>query len=639
MLAVVAIASAEPVGAADLQGLKKMSLEELSELEVTSVSRAPEKLSDTSSAIQVVTSADIDRSGATTLPEALALAGNLNVAQKNSHDWGISARGFNTELANKLLVMVDGRTIYTPLFSGVRWDVQDYLLADLDRIEVISGPGGSVWGANAVNGVINITSKSSRYTQGLYAEALGGSIGQAYGVRYGGTVTPRTTYRVYAKYSDRTSETLASGADAGDDWQHRQAGFRVDSGDGDTPTLTIQGDIYDGTEGFVGGGTSVVGGGNLLGRVSRELSGGSQMQLQVYFDRTYFRQPVLASAFAPAGTFGDGLNTFDVDFQDQMALGSRQRLVWGAGYRGTDDRSDAAPGLAFAPTRLRQDLFSGFAQDEISLTRAVTATLGTKVEHTSYTGFEVEPTVRLQWKVAADNLIWGAVSRAVRTPSRIDHDLREPAQGPTILAGGSDFTSEELIAYELGYRTQMGPRFFASIAGFYNQYDRIRSVRLSPVTVFPFVFDNDLEGDTYGFELTANYQALDWWRVSVAYDLLKEHLRPRPGTTDLNNALNETSDPAHQAMLRSTMDLPHGIQFDGTLRWVDSLAVNNNGQVATVPSYAELGLRIGWHVNDNWEVSVVGQNLLDRRHPEFGLPGPLRVEIGRQVYGKIVWRF
>jgi iron complex outermembrane recepter protein len=634
------VSSAQVARTASVQTLKKLSLEELTEIPVTSVSRAPQRLSETASAIQVVTQEEIRRFAPTTLPEALQLANNLNVARKNSHDWAISARGFNTDLANKLLVMIDGRTVYTPLFSGVRWDVQDYVMEDIERIEVVSGPGGTLWGANAVNGVINVISKSAADTQGLYLAGMGGTqVRQLYTARYGGAIAPNVHYRVYAKYADRDTEHFANGREANDAWSRHQIGFRMDADPASGTALTFQGDYYRGDEGYVGGGEARVSGSNLLGRWSSLLANGSDLSVQIYFNREYLKQPVPASAFSAAGMFEDTLDTYDLDFQHRWAPNGQQRLVWGFGYRLTDERSSVAPGLAFVPRDSRQELFSGFVQDEIALRPNLTLTVGAKVERTHYTGWDAEPTIRLQWEMSAHNMIWGAVSRAVRTPSRIDRDLLQPSRPPIVLRGGADYDSEKLMAYELGYRTTFSRRMAASLAAFYHRYDDIRSARPTPTTVIPLVFANDLEADTYGFELTTTFQATEQWRLTAGYNLLKEDVRVKNGRTDFNNALNETSDPKHQMSLRSSMDLGKAFEWDANLRWVDTLQTHDGPRRATVPSYVELDLRLGWHMGRNAEFSIVGRNLLHDRHPEYGPPSPTRVELGRSAYAKIAWRF
>ncbi len=639
MIVLPLVAGVAHAGEPTLVSLKRMTLEELLNVEVTSVSRAPERLADTASAIQVISTEDIRRSGATSLPQVLRLANNLNVAQKNSHDWGISARGFNTELANKLLVMIDGRTIYTPLFSGVRWDVQDYLLEDISRVEVISGPGGTLWGANAVNGVINIISKSAAETQGAYIEgAAGTQLRHAFAARYGGELARNVHYRVYAKQQERDSQTFANGTDAQDGWNMAQAGFRIDAEPTLQNTLTLQGDYYAGTEGFVGGGETEVSGANLLGRWSHIFSPLSDLRLQLYFDRTHLRQPV-RSPFASTGFFTDDLDTYDLDFQHRISFGKGHRLVWGGGYRQTQDRVKPAPGLSFEPNRLRQELFSAFGQIEVPAFDRLSFTLGSKLEHTSYTGFEIKPSVRAQWKLDRKDNVWTSVSRAVRTPSRIDRDLLQPNNTPVILKGDSRFESENVIAYELGYRGQFSSRVAFSAAAFYNVYSKVRSVSRTPVTTFPLYFANDLEGETHGAELTANFELSKNWRILGGYTLLRENIRVRAGGTDLNNALNELSDPDQQVSLRSSADLGPSVRLDVSYRWVGTLRNNNNGQPGTVPSYHEVDARIEWRLTDQVSLSLVGQNLLHSRHAEFGLQGPMRVEIRREVYAKATWRF
>jgi iron complex outermembrane recepter protein len=636
-------ATADGVSTSDL---KTLSFEDLMNIEVTSVARHPEKLLNAPSAIQVITQEDIRRSGATSIPEALRLADNLQVAQKNSHDWAISARGFNTDLANKLLVMIDGRTVYTPLYSGVFWDVQDYLLEDIDRIEVISGPGGALWGANAVNGVINIITKSAKDTQGVYAEAGGGSQPQDFtGVRYGGSLDADTAFRVYGKYFDRSAEVLANGDSASDSWRQGRAGFRVDSEPSAHDRLTLQGDYYDGRENEQAGGTAANSGANLLGRWTRTVSAESDFSLQGYVDQTHLGEPVAplmvsGLQFSPAGTVYDDLTTYDVDFQHRFSLGGYNHVVWGLGYRRTHDAVIEAPALGFFPAVLNQNLYSGFVQDEIALLKNVSFTLGTKLEHNAYTGFEFEPDARLSWVLNSSQALWAAVSRAVRTPSRIDRDLSEGTPPYLVLLkGGADFTSEALLAYELGYRVQINSAFTASVSSFYNQYNDVRSTSFTPGTILPLFFANSLEGDTYGLEFSGNYQVTEGWSLHAGYTLLRENLRVKPGQFDLDNALNETADPRGQFSIRSALNLPRRTEFTAALRWVDTLHTNNGPTPGTVPSYFEFDTRIAWHVNSRLELSLSGENLLHNRHPEYGFPDPGRVEIERSGYGKLTWRW
>jgi len=625
--------------------LRGLSIAQLMNIKVTSVARRPQKLLRTAAAVQVITNEQIQRSGATSIPEALRLADNLEVAQKNSHDWGISARGFNTDLANKLLVMIDGRSVYTPLFSGVFWDDQDYLLKDIDRIEVISGPGGTLWGANAVNGVINIITESAKDTQGFYAEEAGGTeLHELAGVRYGGALSSDTWFRVYGKYADRGDEVMTDGAPGSDSWKQGRAGFRIDSDPSARDALMFEGDSYDGHEYEPTGGEAETSGGDVLGRWSRRFSDHSDMQLQSYIDHTHLLDPEPALTLgtlqlAPPGVLEDDLTTYDVDFQDRFDAATYHQLVWGLGFRRTHDAVVDAPGLAFLPNVLNQNLYSTFAQDEIALTPKLNFIAGTKLEHDAYTGWEWQPSVRAQWSFADEESLWAAISRAVRVPSRIDRDLYEAAPPyPLILKGSPDFVSEKLLAYELGYRGQIGPRFGSSLSTFYNVYHDLRSTSYTPGTILPFYFANNLEGDTYGLEFSSDYQVRPGSSLHLGYDLLKEHLRIAPGQVDINQGLNETADPQHQFFLRSSMDLPRNVQFDAALRWIDTLHNNNGPTPGTVPAYFELDSRVGWKVTPRIELSIDGRNLLHADHVEYGFPGPTRIEIARSIYAKIIWR-
>jgi iron complex outermembrane receptor protein len=336
----------------------------------------------------------------------------------------------------------------------------------------------------------------------------------------------------------------------------------------------------------------------------------------------------------------DDLTTYDVDFQHRFPIGARNHVVWGLGYRLTHDAVIDAPALGFFPNVLRQNLYSAFVQDEIALRKNLSFTLGTKLEHNDYTGFEYEPDARLSWTLTPNQALWSAVSRAVRTPSRIDHDLSEGTPPYlVILKGGSDFTSETVIAYELGYRAQLNSRLSTSVSSFYNQYDHVRSTSITPRTLLPFFFANNLEGHTYGTEFSGDYQITELWSLHAGYTLLREHLLVKPGAFDLSNAHNETADPADQVSIRSSINLPRRVEFDAGLRWVDTLHTNNGPLPSTVPSYFELESRLAWHASDRLELSLVGQNLLHNHHPEYGFVDPSRQEIQRSAYGKISWRY
>lgn len=616
----VATAAEPPIR--QVSDLKKLSLDELFNQQIVSVSKQPERLAGAASAIQVITQEDIRRSGATSLPEALRLAPNLTVAQVDARQWAISARGFNNTTANKLLVLMDGRAIYTPLFSGVFWDAQDTMLEDIERIEVVSGPGGTLWGANAVNGVINIITKSAKDTQGTLVSGGGGAELNGFGaVRYGGTLGSNVFYRVYGKSFDRDSTRAANGNQGTNAWHLSQGGLRLDWEPSDSHQFTVQGDYYGGAIAQPGLSDILVEGGNLLGRWTRMFSEDSNLKVQFYYD--YTRRVI-------PGTFSEHLGTYDLDVQHQFPVGERQKIVWGAGYRLLDDDVGNTAALAFLPAQVTRQVFSAFAQDSIVLVpERLQLTIGTKVEHNDYTGFELQPSARLAWTPTARETVWAAVSRAVRTPARIDRELFAPG----IILGGPNFVSEELLAFELGYRVQPHERVSLSAAAFFNLYDNIRSVeQTAPPAAVPVVLANGFRGETYGVELSGDYRATDWWRLRASYTQLQIHLRPKPGSTDTSKGSSGSHDPNHQLALRSSMELPGRLELDTGLRYVGRIANQS------VPSYFELDARLGWKATRNLELSISGQNLLHGHHAEFGAPAT-RQEIERTIYGKVTWKF
>lgn len=603
--------------------LKNLSIEELLNMEIISVSRHPKKFAEAAAAIQIITHEEIRRSGATSIPEALRLASNLQVAQIDSNRWAISARGFNETLANKLLVMIDGRTIYTPLHAGVYWDVQDTLLDHVERIEVISGPGGTLWGANAVNGVINIITKSARDTQGGMITGGAGTQLRDFGASYGGALGDDAHFRAYAKYFDRDSTAFTNGTEAMNAWRMRQTGFRADwGGEGDSHQFTLQGDVYSGSADQRVSGDIALKGGNLLGRWSHNHTNGSSSSLQVYYDQTSRHIP---------DVFSEDLGILDVDFQYHFRLREHHQIAWGLGYRLNQDDVTNRTTLAFLPAHVNQQLFSAFLQDEITLPnddwRLV---LGSKLEHNDYTGFELQPSGRLSWNIDDKSMAWASVSRAIRAPSRVDRDLFAPANPPFILIGGADFVSEKVLAYEVGYRVQPQPRLSMSLNTFYNVYDDLRSLKADVNGVFQIT--NDVKGQTYGVELTADYQLADWWKIGAGFTYLHRDIEVGPGVRNVNNAVVLGNDPRHQFLVQSMMDLPNHVSLDWVLRYVASLPA------ASVPSYYGLDMRLAWKPSDRWELSITGQNLLDSRHPEFGTAAN-RQEIERGVFGKFTWHF
>lgn len=604
--------------------LKKLSVEELMAIEVTSVSKRPEKLSETASAIQVITQEDIRRSSATNLPEALQLSPNLHVELLNSYAWLITSRGFKAPFANKLLVMIDGRTVYSPLFAGVFWDVQNTLLEDLDRIEVISGPGGTLWGTNAVNGVINVVSRPAAETQGLYVSAAAGTHLQHGGaLRYGGTLGQNLHFRVFAQRQARNHLIMQDGSDASDAWSINHGGFRVDWQASEADAVTVQGALYGGTEQTLPE-DSEMNGQHLLARWTHRFSPASDLRVQAYVDRTWRNdQPT---------TVTDELETYDLEFQHRFPAGARHGILWGAGYRlMVNDMATTTDLVGFLPPHRNMHRFNGFVQDDFALVHdRLQATIGTKLEHNDFAGFALQPSARLAWTPDTRQTVWGAVSRAVRSPSRIDVDYHLPTYSvppdmPSV-AGGPNFVSEKLTAYELGYRVRPAAPLLLSLATFYNRYDDLYSVEALPGTL-TFQIQNGTEGTSWGVELSGTYQPLERWQLRGGYTHLQVDLRSKPGrdftTFDLSTLAN---DPSHRFLLQSALDLPGRLQFDVTGFYV------SEHPEPRLPAYADFNVRLAWALK-GWEVAVAGQNILADRQSELGL------EIPRSVYGKLTWRY
>ncbi len=651
----------EPALPADLT---ELSLEDLMDIEITSVAKKSQKLSEAAAAIFVITQEDIRRSGATSIPEALRMVPGLEVARIDANKWAITSRGFNGRFANKLLVLIDGRTVYTPLYSGVYWDMKDTLLEDIDRIEVIRGPGAALWGANAVNGVINIMTKGAEDTQGGLIVAGTGTEEQGFGsLRYGAKLGQDIFSRVYVKYFDRDSGVFPSGEDGADEWDVLRAGFRMDWQGSGPDALTLQGDIYDGEAGVTIVTKSFdpyapptfdeddsISGANLLSRWKHTVSDTSEIALQVYYDRTERNGAILDQIH----------DTFDLDLQQQFALGKRQEIVWGLGYRFVSDDIRNTFYGSWDPDSRDDDLYSGFVQDDITLIKdRLRLTLGAKFEHNDYTGSEIQPSGRLMWTPQEGHSIWGAISRAVRTPSRTEEDGRLnttvlppglllplfPGYGVVSLLGDGDYEPEELLAYELGYRTQPTDQFSVDIAAFFNDYSNLRTLEpgnafleVSPSPahlVFPFTADNKMDGETYGVEVTADWRASDWWRIQASYTYLQIQLDLDRDSGDTISESAEGDSPHHQVSLRSSMDIVSDLALDLWVRYVDDLPSQD------VDSYITLDIRLGWKLREDVELSVVAQNLLDDQHPEYKpeFIDTIPTEVQCSVYGKVTWQF
>ncbi len=631
------VAAAE-AGSLSTNSVADLSLEDLINVKVTSVSKKEEKLNDAAAAIFVLSNDDIRRSGATTVADVLRLVPGLQVAAIDSGNWAVSSRGFASQFANKLLVMVDGRTVYSPLFSGVYWDVQQVFLDDVNRIEVIRGPGATIWGANAVNGVINILSKSARDTQGGLIYGGGGDAHLALGgARYGDKIGEDTYYRIYGSYQLNDDFRQANGQSANDSWDLVKGGFRLDRYTRNDGQLTWQGDAYGGS---LAGRTGDQNGFNTLGRWTQLISDRSSYEVQAYFDHTY-RNDALAEV---------SLDTADLSWQHTFGLGERNDVIWGLGYRFTDTQLHKAnsPAITILDNDIPLHLFSAFIQDELKIIPdQLTFNLGTKIEHNDFTGIEVQPSARLMFKPAENQTVWAAVSRAVRTPSESEGKAIEsfatgaPVVGPggglyvPTLSGDTTVKSEVLWAYELGYRIQPTHRINVDLATFYNDYSHLISqtpagfIPGMPAGILEIEEENTLRAESYGGEAVLTVAATDFWRLSASYSLLMMHVQGLPAS--IANAL-ELNAPTHQATLRSSYDFTRHASLDAQLRYVDN--------VQSVPAYVTADLRLSYRPTANLELSIVGQNLLADRHPEqasqLGVP---TTQVPRGFYGRITWRF
>jgi iron complex outermembrane receptor protein len=598
-------------------GLRNLSLEQLGDVQVTSVSRSAQSIGEAPAAIFVISSDDINRAGIRSIPGALRLAPNLQVARLDSANYAITARGFNhsSGTANKLLVLRDGRIVYTPLYSGVFWDEQNAIMVDLDRIEVVSGPGGALWGSNAVNGVINIVSRDAHETQGWLATGGASEASRAFGLRYGAHFGDAGAYRVYGL-------GLLRSVDEPIEWRNVQLGFRTDWG-GASDAFTLQGDAYEGDQDQLAGQISDtrISGGNLIGRWTRRLDDGAEFSLQAYVDRT--ERQVSSGINAE-------VNAAAIDAVYEFSLGDAHDVVVGGGVRVTRDEFTPGPGTVFLdPDARTLETYNVYAQDTISLSERLNLIAGLKLEDNSYTGLEYMPSLRLAWRLDRSSLIWGAVSRAVRTPSRVDRDLINPG----LLAGGPDFVSESLIAYELGYRAQASERFWFSVSSYYNVFEDLRTVEATTMVVFPLEIRNGMSGDTYGIEAWGSYSVADWWRLNAGLNWQQKDLQIDPGSTDVFGVDFAGNDPELQFSLRSLMDFGERTQFDLSARYVSELPSPQ------VDDYVGLDARIGFRLTDRLELSIAGYNLLDGDgRAEFINPSLPPIETSRSFFVSARWR-
>ena len=609
-----------PAAAQPANGLADYTLEELSQIVVSSVARQESSLASAAVSIQRISNTEIRRSGAATLPEALRLASHLHVARINSGNYSITARGFSAEFENKMLVMIDGRSVYSPLFSGVFWDVQDVLLEDVERIEVISGPGSTIWGTNAVNGVINVITRKAQDSSGTVARLSAGNDERAAAARYGAVLPNGGAYRIYARYAAHDDLENEAGETVRGRWYHKQAGFRTDFLAGPF-NATVSGDVYTRNQGAGRSPDMEMSGGNLIGRLERKLANGSAVRLQAYFDH---------AARTQMGA-RDRINMADFEVQHDFRAGHRHALSWGGGYRIARDHAQNGLSLQFTPDERTLHWANVFVQDQIALTGELHLTLGTRFEQTSYTDVEWLPTARLAWQAPAGGLWWLGAARTVRAPSRFDRELAIRSQQSDgsyrdVLAPNEAFRSELARVVELGHRGSAGP-FQYSVVAYRTEYDDLRSYTVPPGGTG--MFTNQAMGRASGVEVHARWNPTQHWHLTAGAVVQDIDVWPKPGMDGRPSAGN---DPSHYWRLHSAHNLGSGIELDFEWRRVSRLPQ------PAVPSYHELDARLAWHVAPGWEASITGRNLLHSAHPEFG-PAATRQLVGRSVQFNLSWRY
>ena len=596
--------------------LADLSLEELSKLEVTTTSLRPERYSKAPASIFVITNEDIRRSGARSLPEALRLAPNLDVAQVSATSYAISARGFQNVITNKLLVLLDGRTLYTTVLSGVLWDAQDVMLEDIDRIEVISGPGAALYGANAFTGVINIISKRADATQGVVASAGGGDYDRQAAARIGGAIGQSGAWRFYGMHIER-DDLRPAAAHVADRMIKDQAGFRTDWGPAENG-FTFQGDAYSASIDSSSALPVEIGGTNLLGRWTRSFSDDSRLVVQAYYDHTRRNDPA---------TFIDQVDTYDFTVQHNLPAWGRHRISWSAGYRSANDHTSPSAVLRFIPDDKRLHWTSAAAQDEIALGPTLSLIAGARWQTDVYVHPVFLPDVRLAWSPTSNQLAWVSASGVARTPGRIDRDFFIPATAPYVIQGGPSFTSETGRTYEVGYRAQPVPAVTVSVSAFLTNLDDLRGGQLSPDHT-GFVIANAVQGRTTGLEAWAMWQANPRWRLMLGWLELHQDLHDK-NDNSLSGPAGLGNDPRHTAKVRSSWHVTDTIDLDVDWRYVSSLAY-----LTTVPAYDATDIHVAWRVSRNIELSLAVNNAFDRRHVEFDEHG-FPTEIPRSAYGQL----
>ena len=637
----------------DHEYLLDLSLEELMDVEITIASKEKEKLFETAAAVYVITAEDIRRSGYQSLPEVFRMVPGMQVARINANKWAVSSRGFNELHADKMLVMIDGRSIYNPRNGGVIWDSHDVMLEDVDRIEIIRGPGGTLWGANAVNGIINVITKNASDTQGTLVTGGGGETKEGFGaIRHGGKINDNTHYRVYSKYFNIDDGRQVNGQSASDAWDSLQSGFRIDSRPTDDDRWTLLGDIYSRDVGKVGTQWSPtppisqaftdrisINGGNILTRWDRVLSDGSNISLQMYYDRQVRNEKV----------FDETLDTFDTDFNHHFQLNDAHDITWGLGHRLYLHKCDGSFSVSLDDSYIKQNIYSGFVQDRITIVEdLLKLTIGSKIEYYDDIGFEFQPSARLLYTPDEKNTLWASVTRAVMTPSffdrHADRTIYTFKAGPNVFAGkiygNDDLEPQEVISYELGYRCKPMDNLTLDVTGFYNESDKLRTTQTAAnlakdgYTAIPLNFDNKMKGETYGFEVAAAWKPTDNWKLNAGYSFLQMQMHTLSSDISTDGATMEGQSPHNQFYLRSYLDLTDKLQLDCSLNYVDNLPTGD------IEHYMRFDVRLGYRINGNMELSIVGQNLFDSGHIEFNdTAGGTVSEAPRSIFAKLTYRF
>lgn len=640
--------------------LSSLSLEDLASVEISSVSRKEEKLSTAAAAVYVISNQDIRRSGLTSIPELLRTVPGLDVMQIDANKWSVTTRGFSERYADKTLVLLDGRTLYSPLTSGVSWDVEETVLEDVERIEIVRGPGATLWGSNAVNGVINIITKQTKFTQGTLVSGMGSVQDRnSSTIRHGGSLGSRAHYRVYGKYLDRDGSVDASGGPSPDGWHDLRGGFRTDWNVSDTSNLTFQGDLYRGQAGTTVPGLisltqaltgllidkTKIAGGNVLGRWT-QTSTHLDTTLQGYFDLANRNE---------AGVLGEFRHTFDLDLTQRYLRGRSNDILWGGDFRSNTDRTVGSLNISFNPASRSTQLYGLFGQDELTLIpNKLKLTFGSKLEHNFYSGFSLQPNVRVIWLATERSSLWGAISRASESSSRTDADVRTndsvnlDPNGTVVLSstfGTAHLPPENVDAFETGFRLQPKRIITLDIASFYNQYSNRHTAEpgtpyfedsLGPRHLLrPTYTRSNISGETHGLEVLARAKPAKEWDLSASYTIFEIHLHKSASSIDFTTGPDsEGSSPRNEYQLHSSLHLPHTIVLDTALYYVGELAAPH------IKAYARVDLQVGWQPTRSLEVSAGGRNLFQAEHYEFGSGNLFQAEpIARSAYLRSTWRF